>query len=164
MFYNNLHNIDALIFPGKLQNCSSYSYGNNEVVAFRAKKVKKANNPVLVTFLKTQKTNAETDVREIMKILNFVLRDSSCLRSSISTASENLVCKEDYSSVYRVNCPVQNDFRLFIAEQQNSLTENSTSILNLNELLDATEPEAILVSITNCNSYGKAYLTVRFSF
>jgi hypothetical protein len=146
------------ILDSKIKNNSSYSEGTTKVTEFRGTQVKNQDKPALVSFFKLQKLNAESDVREIMKVLNFVLRDCS-LRSSVGT---NLVCKEDYSSLYCQSCPIASDFRQFIAEQETGVSENSMAILNLNELLAATEPEAILVAITYCSSYSAEKLSVCF--
>jgi hypothetical protein len=147
------------ILDGKMVNCSSYSRGSAPIADFRGSQVKKADNHVVLRLFKKQKLQAEQDVREIMNILNLVLRDCN-FKSTIASDNNELACTEDYSSTYRLSCPVNKHFRAFISDVQNNPDNNEMVILNLNALLDATEPEAILVVTTRCTTYGCAKLTV----
>lgn len=145
------------ILESKLQKCSSYSYGGVSVVGFRGKQVKKKDNPALVSFFNAQKDNAEKDVKEIMKIINMVLRDCCMLQSRHASDNDILVCGEDYSSVYRERNAVHCEFQSFVEDSIDSGC--TTSLINLNALLEASQPEAILMAITN-DAYSDAKLSV----
>lgn len=146
------NNIYSHMLAAKLKGCSSYYHGPSELLGFRSKKFRKADNTAIITFYNLQKSNAEKDVREFMKILNMVLKDSikiGCVGANYitTTTSNNLICFEDYSSVYK-SSEAYFKFNQLVKVAQN--TEGSTTTLtNLNNLLGTTEPEVILMVLQN---------------
>jgi hypothetical protein len=146
------------IIGGKLQTCSRYTRGATVVTQFRNNSNSSHQQDIapLTTYMKVIKQEAATDEKEIMKILNMVIKD--CCTASNNLTSNNcleLVCREDYSSIYQQST-VEENFQQYLCEKMNS---NSSYGFSFQQLMLATEPHAILMS-TISNVYNADKLTV----
>jgi precorrin-3B methylase len=161
---NFFNGIFTHILTNKLKDCSSYYQGSEEVVGFRSKKIRKSDNAPLISFFNEQKTSAEQDVKEIMKILNMVLKDSTkygffSAASSAEMINDDFSCFEDYSKLYKASTAFK-EFDTFVKNTLAYSDPGTNMLVNLNQLMGATQPEAVLMILHNkIDSNNLAVLT-----
>jgi hypothetical protein len=144
------------ILVGKLQQCSSYKRGKESLVGFRGRVLNsKSDTLALTTFYNETKKAATHDVKDIMKILHLVLKDS-CQVDPNDVDVLQLKCTENYSSLY-LKSSLEHDFQTFVIEQQlpscSSFqgSNNNASVTSLQQMYAATAPETILLDTSHKN-------------
>jgi hypothetical protein len=158
---NCFNTIFTSILIGKLQQCSSYMR-NKEVVpvGFRFRtKINTADALQITNYYEAVKKTTIVDVKDIMKILHLVLRDSCCSEHNNITNEFQLICREDYSSLYLESSLEQNFHGYVTAQISVANSGLTTTGASFHQLLSATAPEAILLD-TSHKKYQASQVTV----
>jgi hypothetical protein len=140
----------------KLKTCSEYKRGGETIVSFREKPLVSNQDSVsLTSHYKRTKAEASADVKDIMRILNLVLRDCCGEDDDVADSAE-LICTVDYSSIYKSSASFEQEFCAFVNAK---ISGNANNIPSFKQLALATEPEAVLMETFN-KVYNDERLTV----